>query len=487
MKRREFMGASLGVLATSLLARQAFAQDKKPVTWWYETATPENRDNLQRLLTDPFNAANPGSELTIDYRGSELDKQLRVALLSGSGPDVVYTAGPSYVASIARAGQLLPLDDYAAKYGWSDRLLAVFIELGKYDGKLYALPKTYETLGLFYNKTLFDKNGWAPPTTTAELETVADALLAQNITPFAAGNADWRPTNEHYVSIVLNSIAGPDNVYQALTGAIPWTAEPFVKAIDTLNNWWQKGYFGPNYFSLTGEQAFAQVATGQAGAWPRPAPGTSAMSAASSRRPMPKPALLASHPIRLLAPRSMRSASARPSRSPRPPQNPDGAAAVIDYVFSDKFYGDINSVWQGEWNMPLKDLSKVQVAAEVLPLYTEAMKNLASSVNDGQYGYTTWTFMPPASVTYLVSGIEECGSRRPPWPTTSRSSTTPSSRKSPKENSPPFRRADPFVLPRRNRRQHRAAACPHGVCQCIGSTWSRRCSSTRSSSSFRPC
>jgi raffinose/stachyose/melibiose transport system substrate-binding protein len=36
------------------------------------------------------------------------------------------------------------------------------------------------------------------------------------------------------VSIVL-SIAGPDNVAQALRGEIPWISEAFVRAIDTLN------------------------------------------------------------------------------------------------------------------------------------------------------------------------------------------------------------------------------------------------------------
>jgi raffinose/stachyose/melibiose transport system substrate-binding protein len=76
-------------------------------------------------------------------------------------------------------------------------------------------------------------------------------------------------------------------------------------------------------------------------------------------------------------------------------------------VFSDKFYGDINSKWQGEWNTPLRDLSTVQVSSDVLPLYTEAMRELAESVDQGKYGYTTWTFLPPASVTYAVSGIEE--------------------------------------------------------------------------------
>jgi len=28
-------------------------------------------------------------------------------------------------------------------------------------------------------------------------------------------------------------------------------------------------------------------------------------------------------------------------------------------------------------------------------------------VGDGRYGYTSWTFLPPATDTYLVSGMEE--------------------------------------------------------------------------------
>jgi len=406
MSSLKHLAAAAGLAAVALAAATASAQDKKPITWWYETAAPENQENLQTILVDPFNAAHPDQSLSIDFRGAELDKQLRIAMLSGSGPDVVYTAGPSYVAAMAQAGQLLPLDDYAAKLGWNDRLLPIFLEIGKYDGKLYALPKTYETLGLFYNKTLFDKNGWQPPKTIAEFETLADAMLAKGIVPFAAGNADWRPANEHYVSIVLNSIAGPDNVYKALTGQIPWTAEPFVKAIDTLNKWWQAGYFGPNYFSLSGEQAFAQVATGQAGMAP-----TGTWNFTNVPRYFPannaEPAFVGfpsaegvPYPIYALGVGSTFSIAATS-------QNPDGAAAVIDMVFSDKFYGDMNSAWQGEWNTPLKDLSKVTMADSVLPLYTQTMKGLAASVSAGQYGYTTWTFLPPATDTYVVSGIEE--------------------------------------------------------------------------------
>ncbi|ESY07284.1 ABC transporter substrate-binding protein [Mesorhizobium sp. RSR565B] len=404
MQRRTLVKTGLGLVALPLLPRLSFADDKKPVGFWYESASPENQDNLKTILIDPFNAAHPEDDLSIDFRGSDLDKQLRIAMLSGNGPDVVFTAGPSYVASMAQAGQLLPLDDYAAKLGWNDRLLPLFTELGKYEGKLYALAKTYETLGLFYNKTLFDKSSWKAPTTIAELEALADEMKAKGLVPFGAGNADWRPANEHHVSIVLNSVAGPDNVYKALTGAIPWTDPSIQAAIDKLDEWWQKGYFGPNYFSLTLEQAFAQVATGQAGMAPS---GTWSFTNVPTYFPPnnAEPAFVgfpstSGPPVYALGIGSTLSVNAKS-------ENPDGAAAVLDYIFSDTFYGAMNSAWQGEWNLPLKDLSGVKLSDKVLPLYTESMKNLSTAVGAGQYGYTTWTFLPPATDTYLVSGMEE--------------------------------------------------------------------------------
>jgi raffinose/stachyose/melibiose transport system substrate-binding protein len=406
MDRRAFMKAGLGLAGLPLASRLAFADDKKPISFWYESASPENQENLKKILIDPFNAAHPEDDLSVDFRGQELDKQLRIAMLSGSGPDIVYTPGPSYVAGMAQAGQLLDLGDYAAKLGWNDRILPLFLDLGKYDGKLYALAKTYETLGLFYNKTLFDKNGWKAPTTIAEMEKLAETMKGMGLVPFAAGNADWRPTNEHYVSIVLSSIAGPDNVYKALTGAIPWTADPIAASIDKLNEWWQKGYFGANYFSITGEQAFAQIATGQAGMAPT---GTWNFSNIATYFPQnnAEPAFIGfpsadgiASPIYALGIGSTFSINAKSA-------NPDGAAAVFDTIFTDKFYSDMNSVWQGEWNLPLKDLSKVKLAEKVTPLYTEVMKNLATAVGNNQYGYTTWTFLPPATDTYLVSGMEE--------------------------------------------------------------------------------
>lgn len=391
------------VLIATGFTSVAVAQEN--VDFWYETANPDQQGWIQELLIDGFEQANPDYGLTIDYRGNELDKQLRIAMLSGSGPDVVFTPGPSYVAPMAQNGQLLSLEPYAEQFGWNDAILPVFLEMGRYDGTLYALPKTYETLGLYYNKTLFAEKGWEVPTTMADMEALADVMLAEDIQPFSAGNSDWRGANEWFVSIALNSVAGPDNVYAALTGEIPWTAEPFVEAINTLNGWWEKGYFGENYFSIdSGEQAMDLVATGQAGMMPSGTwqfqnvptyfdqagtePGFVGFPSANGA------------PVFALGVGSTFSIAASSDV-------PDGAAAVISHIFTPEFYSNMGSVWQGEWNMPLMDLSEVKMSDTVLPLYSEAMANLAASVGEGSYGYTTWTFLPPATNNYLINGIEE--------------------------------------------------------------------------------
>jgi len=402
MERRTFVKSALVLLSSTALAAPTLAAG--PISWWYETATPEQQGVISRNIIERFNAAHPDNTLSIDYRGAQLDNQMRVALLSGSGPDIVYTAGPSYVAPMAQAGQLLPLDSYAEQFGWYDRVLPVFIEMGKYDGQLFALPKTYETLGLYYNATMFEEHGWTPPTTIAELETVADAMLAEDIVPFSSGNALWRPTNEHYVTLAINAIAGPDNVYKALKGEIPWTSEPFVAAITKLNEWWAKGYFGPNYFSLNGEQQVAELAGGRAGMMPS---GTWQFQHINTYFPPANAEAgfigfpsVEGEPVFPLGVGSTFSIAATS-------QNPDGAAAAIDFIFSDETYGLMNTEWQGEWNTPLSDLSGVTLGEDVLPLYTEAMQTLAQSVAQDEYGYTTWTFLPPATVSFVVSGIEE--------------------------------------------------------------------------------
>ena len=90
------------------------------------------------------------------------------------------------------------------------------LSLGLVDGELYSVPNELETLVLYYNKTLFEEQGWEPPTTIDELMALSEVVAAEGIIPFSHANAEWRPSNEWFVGEFLNHVAGPDNVYLAL-------------------------------------------------------------------------------------------------------------------------------------------------------------------------------------------------------------------------------------------------------------------------------
>jgi raffinose/stachyose/melibiose transport system substrate-binding protein len=196
--RRQIVAAiPAATIAASLPRTPAIAEDgRKAVTFWFAQANSDGQAALRSDLVDAFNASQDKYLLQLEVKGAAVNNLLKVALLAGNGPDIVQTSGPSYLTAIANAGQLLPLDDFAARYKWKERFLPALLNTGIYGDKLYALPRDYESMHLFYNKQLFGQNGWMLPTNRAEFEQLADAALAKGIVPFGAGNADLKGVND---------------------------------------------------------------------------------------------------------------------------------------------------------------------------------------------------------------------------------------------------------------------------------------------------
>jgi raffinose/stachyose/melibiose transport system substrate-binding protein len=380
-----------------------------PVTLWYERGgTSEQQRILQKDLVEPFNAAHPSTPLRLDVLAiSNGDKTIRMAVASGRGPDIVMTPGPSTTLALVQSGHLLPLDGYIKQYNLDKRILGPVLKTGEYQGHNYALPRTFETMVLYYNKTLFEKNGWTPPKTLAEVNALATAMQAKNITPFSVGNGDWRAANEWQVTVILNHYAGPENVYKALKGEVPWTAPVFVQAINVLKDWYQKGWFGKNYFSLSNDQVAQQLAKGEAGMAPNGTFSFDIMVAAFKQTgqelgvaPLPSLRDGVDYPTYAIGVGSTMSINKNAA-------NPDGAGAFLDYFYSDAFYDRISKDWPGDWNMPLTSIDEAKLAKNVSPLFAATVTSFAKAVAQGNYGYTTWTFWPPATEDYLIHGIEQ--------------------------------------------------------------------------------
>ena len=409
LSRRQVMAAvPAAALAATLPARPSLAQDaRKPVTFWFAQANAEGQAALRHDLVEAFNASQDKYELQLEVKGAAVNNLLKVALVAGNGPDIVQTSGPAYLAAIANAGQVLPLDGFAETYKWKERFLPALLNTSVYGGKLYALPRDYESMHLFYNKELFSQNGWKLPTNRQEFEQVADAALAKGIIPFGAGNADWKGVNEWLMTVFFNNVAGPENIRKALTGELPWTAPPFVEAVELSKAWYNKGYFGKNYFSLTIEQGFLQVVNGKAamafnGTWSfgTKSYGMSKPDTVMDVVPIPGLSAAVTSPLLCLACGATLSIA-------RTSPNPEGAAAVFDFMLSRQFYQAMNRDWPGKWALPVKDLPPDLLSGIGYPLFEKTIAVMHDAFSKGQYGYTTWTFWPNATNSYLVEGIEQ--------------------------------------------------------------------------------
>jgi raffinose/stachyose/melibiose transport system substrate-binding protein len=330
----------------------------------------------------------------------------RTALAGGGGPDIVTTPGPSWAVELARAGQLLPLDDFAAQFGWDERFVPWALDLGRVDGTLYSLPTQQETVVVYYNKTLFDEKGWSLPKTLDELTALSEQIAADGIIPFAHGNQEWRPANHWYLGEFLNQAAGPQKVYDFLTGKAKITDPEFVRAVDLLTQYQQSGWFMgglENYYTTTQDAMHAALGDGEAamlieGTWFLSEVDQFFGEAAGNSNewgwfPMPSTDGEPTFDLGIGSTYSINPATA----------DPEAAAEFLDYLFSPESQARL-LIECGSDPAPVK----VDAAAleGVDPRHIEIIEELNNAAGAGSYGYLMWTFFAPKVDSFLTENIE---------------------------------------------------------------------------------
>ncbi|QPP07784.1 carbohydrate ABC transporter substrate-binding protein [Streptomyces bathyalis] len=199
-----------------------------------------------------------------------IDRLIQTALAAGGGPSIIVTPGPSsFVSAYDSAGYLADLTPYAQRYGWRKKFAPWALAASEVDGKLVTLPASYETMAFYTNPATLDDLGLEPPTTREEFENFCTEAKGRGYIPLAAGNADYKGANEWFAGVGLNHGAGPEAVYSALRGETKWTDPVFVDAIDRLASYFRKGWFGGAvdlYFTNSFPTVYRQLATGKAAA-----------------------------------------------------------------------------------------------------------------------------------------------------------------------------------------------------------------------------
>lgn len=136
----------------------------------------KNQQSAMQSIVDRFQAAHPNVHVTIQLTANaEYWTKLQADATGGSAPDVFWMNGP-HSQLYASNGILLPLSDSLKRDGVDlGNYPPSLTSLYNYRGTQYGIPKDFDTVGLWYNKKLFDAAGVKYPNDKWTWQDVADA------------------------------------------------------------------------------------------------------------------------------------------------------------------------------------------------------------------------------------------------------------------------------------------------------------------------
>lgn len=120
---------------------------------------------VMEKMAEVYNKEHPDVEVTTQLTTwSEYWTKLEASATGGSAPDII-TMNVLHVEEYADAGILMDLTDAEAESDLKvhENFPAPLVDGYTVDGKLYGIPKDFDTNAVFYNKEIFDEAGVAYP------------------------------------------------------------------------------------------------------------------------------------------------------------------------------------------------------------------------------------------------------------------------------------------------------------------------------------
>ncbi|HHT07953.1 MAG TPA: sugar ABC transporter substrate-binding protein [Clostridiales bacterium] len=214
------MKKTLALMLGALLLFSLFltAGAETVLTYANFSASGAQEETLKKMI-EIFESKNPDIKIDLQLTGyNDYFTGLATRIGGGNPPDVFELNMENYLAYMLR-GAVADLSDLGIqRENYSEGTLAAVSG----DGKLYAVPMSFSTCVLFYNKALFDQAGVAYPTnewTWADAQAAAEKIRA-------LGDDIWgyfQPIsyNEFYKSVKGNGGSLVNADYKSFTANAP--------------------------------------------------------------------------------------------------------------------------------------------------------------------------------------------------------------------------------------------------------------------------
>lgn len=215
----------------------------------------EAQNPVQQAAIERFNQTSKTKLKLVPFASggsSGYTDKLRVGMGSPQAPDIVFNWGSGSILDYAEGGRLLDLTSrLEADQGWKNSFLPAVLDAGRIDGRYYGIPlRGMQPLLLFYNKTMFAREGQRPPETYADLLRLIDHFKGKGVQPIALGAVDQWPCLM-WLEYLVERIGGA-TVFQNIVAGRPgaW-ADPAMKdALTKIQELVDRGAFGTNYASV---------------------------------------------------------------------------------------------------------------------------------------------------------------------------------------------------------------------------------------------
>jgi raffinose/stachyose/melibiose transport system substrate-binding protein len=251
------------------------------IVWDQEVRGGQNE--VMEALNAAFMEEHPNITIERVSRSFEdLMATLPLALTGDDAPDVAQANNSrSDMGAFVEAGLLLPLDDYAAQYGWTERFPDSVRATASYspdgvtfgEGSLYGLAQQGELVGVYYSRAKLEELGLDVPETWEDFLAAAQTAADAGEVAFPLGNIEQWPGIHVYGAVMNRHVPAEDVRHLGFgTAGADWTSAENLAAAEEIVSMVDAGHFNDGFNGADYDAVWAEFAEGNgvfliAGTW----------------------------------------------------------------------------------------------------------------------------------------------------------------------------------------------------------------------------
>ncbi|HJD46803.1 MAG TPA: extracellular solute-binding protein [Candidatus Mediterraneibacter norfolkensis] len=239
----------------------------KVMTIWNEDV--QGGTQTLKALSDEYCAEHP--EITVEIEVvAQTDMPSRLSVLAASGelPDLFIATDTAQSATFYEQGLIYSVDDFLEENGIQDiisestRQGLINVQAAEGD-ELYTLPTEQNIEGFWYNKQMFEENGWEVPETMDEFMAICEDAVSKGIQPLSVDGMDKFYFTRLWGGYVTSKL-GVDALINANAGEQSFSDPAFLEAYQWVQDLNTNGYMGEGVTTIDSSTMNSVFLTGGA-------------------------------------------------------------------------------------------------------------------------------------------------------------------------------------------------------------------------------